>query len=245
MSFSDKHKAMLITVLLAGTLVMTAFSVHLKKQDDRIAESYYELTPETPEETQKRLIEELASKLPQTNSALNEDQEFKNMMKNFKAVNSNDFERTMESLDQYESQVDDSDILTERSNVSSSNGNYAIKDIDKSSFKRINEKLAMHSQDASKKGVNANSTLTYSLKGRKLLAYNTPRYLCEVSGKMVINITVDGQGAVTDAYVNTTSNSTNECLIEHALEYAKAVTFDTSGNPSQLGSITFYFKGKD
>ncbi|WP_353779170.1 hypothetical protein [Winogradskyella sp. 3972H.M.0a.05] len=245
MNLSDSHKALLITVLLTGTMVMAMFAVHIKKQDERIAESFYELTPETEEEKEKRLLEELASKLPQTNSALNEDQEFKDLMKNFKSMNSNDFEKTMKSIEEEQLQNEDQDVLTENSRVSSSQGNYAIKDIDKSSFKKINDKLAMHTRDASKKGVNANSTLTYSLKGRTLLEYNTPRYLCEISGKMVINITVNAQGAVTDAYVNTTSTSTNECLIEHALEYAKAVTFDTSSNTSQLGSITFYFKGKN
>jgi TonB family protein len=88
------------------------------------------------------------------------------------------------------------------------------------------------------------STLTYSLKGRTLLDYDTPRYLCEYSGKIVVNITVNGQGRVTNAYINSSSTSTNECLIDAALNYVKIVEFDDSATPSQLGSITFQFKGK-
>jgi hypothetical protein len=47
-----------------------------------------------------------------------------------------------------------------------------------------------------------------------------------------------------DAYLNNSSTSTNECLIDAALNYAKIVQFDPSATPSQLGSITFQFKGK-
>jgi hypothetical protein len=227
-------------------MVMAMFAIHLKQQDDRVAESFYELVPETKEEEEKRLLEELASKLPQTNSAFDEDQEFKDLMKNFKSMNSNDFEKTMKSIEEEQAMEDDSDVLTQNPRTTSpSNGNYALNDIDKSSYNKIKDKLAMHTQDASKKGVNANSSVTYSLSGRKIQDHDTPRYLCEVSGKMVINITVNGEGIVTDAYVNTSSTSNNECLIDHALEYAKLVTFDSSSRASQLGSITFYFKGKN
>lgn len=225
---------------------MAMFAFHLRQQDDRVAESFYELVPETEEEEEKRLLEELASKLPQTNSAFNEDQEFKDLMKNFKSVNSNDFEKTMKSIEDEQALEDDSDVLTQNSKIANaSNGNYALNDVDKSSYQKIKDKLAMHTQDASQKGVNANSSVTYSLSGRQIQDHDTPRYLCEISGKMVINITVNSEGVVTDAYVNTSSTSSNECLIEHALEYAKAVTFDSSSRTSQLGSITFYFKGKN
>ena len=73
----------------------------------------------------------------------------------------------------------------------------------------------------------------------------TPVYLCEFGGKVVINITVDRNGNVIDAYVNSSSISSNGCLIDSALEYAKASSFNSDNNkPSQLGTITFYFKGK-
>lgn len=72
-----------------------------------------------------------------------------------------------------------------------------------------------------------------------------PIYLCEDGGKIVINITVNELGKVIDTYVNTSSTSTNECLIESALEYAKQAKFNASpGKKSQLGSITFNFVSK-
>lgn len=245
MNFIEKHKALIITVLLTGTMIFAMFSVHLTRNNTFISESFYELEPETDEEKEQRLLEELASKLPQTNSALNEDEEFKEMMKNFKSINSNDFEKTTKALEDAKSEKENQDVLTENTTSRSAQGNYAIKEQEKSSFDAVKRRLAMHTQEASKKSSNANSTMTYSLKGRSIQDYDTPRYLCEVSGKMVINITVNSSGKVTDAYVNSTSTSSNECLIDHALDYAKMVSFDNSEKASQIGSITFYFKGKN
>ena len=72
-----------------------------------------------------------------------------------------------------------------------------------------------------------------------------PIYLCEAGGKIVINITVDDKGDVIDTYLNSSSTSSNECLIESALEYAQKATFNADpSKKTQLGSITFNFIGK-
>ncbi|NNL82440.1 MAG: hypothetical protein HKP28_03560, partial [Winogradskyella sp.] len=88
------------------------------------------------------------------------------------------------------------------------------------------------------------STLSYSLVGRTLLRFKTPRYLCEQGGKIVVTIAVNSSGNVTDAYINGASTSKNQCLTNQAINYAKTVQFDNSNTAEQLGSITFYFKGK-
>jgi len=87
--------------------------------------------------------------------------------------------------------------------------------------------------------------MSYSLVDRTDIYLPTPIYLCEYGGKIVVNITVNANGDVTDAYTNTSSTSTNECLIESAIEYAKEAKFNASPNKkSQIGSITFNFIGK-
>jgi hypothetical protein len=86
--------------------------------------------------------------------------------------------------------------------------------------------------------------MTYSLKDRQIISYKTPRYLCEESGIIVVNITVNAQGMVTDTYINSTSTSKNQCLIDHALEYAANTIFNAANKGSQIGSITYAFKGK-
>ena len=93
--------------------------------------------------------------------------------------------------------------------------------------------------------VNSKSTISFSLVNRKKVYIPIPVYLCEMGGKIVVNITVNAKGKVTDAYLNSSSSTSNECLTEHALEYAKNSQFSADATKkSQIGSITFYFIGK-
>ncbi|WP_335973471.1 energy transducer TonB [Gaetbulibacter jejuensis] len=246
MEWIERHKAALITVLLAGIILFAMFSFHITKQQEFIAESFYEIEPPTKEELKElEALKALEKGLKTTNQAYNEDEEFKEMMKNFKSMNANDFDRTTKALEEEASQ-ELNDVVTSSSSYNSSSG-YSVNKDELNRYKKANDVLAMRSPEKREKNQkgNAISTLTYSLKGRELLDYNTPRYLCEDSGKIVINITVNADGLVTDAYINSSSTTQNECLTEHALEYAKSATFDASTNNSQIGSITFFFKGKN
>lgn len=212
-----------------------------------MAESYFEIEPPTEEELkQMEELKAMEEALKTTNKAFNEDEEFKEMMKNFKSMKFNETEQTTKTSEDEASPKPNDDVVTSSSDYNSSSG-YSVNKEELERFKKANDILAMRSAEKRDKNTKANtlSTLTYSLKGRELLSYNTPRYLCEDSGKMVVNITVNNFGDVIDAYVNNASTSTNECLIEHALEYAKSVKFDNASNQEQLGSITFYFKGKN
>lgn len=244
MNFIDQHKAFIITFLIAGIVVFGLFSIQLKQQGKLITESFYLLEPEpeiTEEELQK--FEDLTG--PTTNKAFNEDQEYKDMMRNFKTVSTNDFERTTKALEE----AKESDVVEETSlNKSVVNSNtYALKSEETKSYKKLQDELnkRLENKKQADAHAKAKSTLTYSLKGRTLTYYKTPRYLCEYGGKIVVNIKVNGSGDVYDAYVNGSSNSNNQCLINHALDYAKSVQFNTSERTDQIGTITFLFKGKN
>ena len=66
------------------------------------------------------------------------------------------------------------------------------------------------------------------------------------SGIIIITIRVNELGKVIETSVNGASNSKNECLIDHALEYAKNARFsEDSSKNSQLGAISFNFIGKN
>ncbi|WP_147376094.1 TonB family protein [Ichthyenterobacterium magnum] len=244
MNFIKQHKALILTILITGIIVFGMFSFHITKQNKLIAESYYEIEPQTVEELKKlEELKALEESLSKTNQAFNEDKAFKDMMKNFKSVNANDFEKTTKALEE-KAEQDVEDVVTSSPSYNNSK-DYAINNDERSSFKKANDILALRSSEKRKESTNANSTLTYSLKDRDIINYDTPRYLCEESGKIVVNITVNASGEVTNSYINTSSTTNNECLTEHALEYAKAVLFNSASNASQLGSITFYFKGKN
>lgn len=243
MKFIEQYKAGIITFLISGIVVLGMFSFQLKQNSKLITENFYEIEPE-PEITKEdqELFDALDGK--STNKAFNEDQEYKEMMRNFKTMSANDFERTTKALEEARS----SDITEETSiskSYASSNA-YAINSEETESYKKLQEELnkRLENKKLADEHAKSKSTLTYSLTGRIMQDYNIPRYLCETGGKIVVNITVNEKGIVTDASINGSSNSSNQCLINRALEYAKEALFDTSSKTKQIGTITFMFKGK-
>lgn len=249
MKLIEQYKAAIITFLITGTVVLAMFSIQLKQQGDLITESYYELEPE-PELPEEKLTEQELENFedpnaPSTNKAFNEDQEYKDMMRNFKTVSTNDFERTTKALEEAKA----NEVLEENSvNKSYANSNaYALNSDETESYKKLQEELnkRLENKKTADEHAKSKSTLTYSLIGRVMQAYDIPRYLCEKGGRIVVNIEVNGKGKVTDASINGSSSSRNQCLIERALEYAKDVRFDSSSKTKQIGTITFQFRGKN
>ncbi|MDX1317983.1 MAG: hypothetical protein R3262_10535, partial [Xanthomarina gelatinilytica] len=90
MNLSNKHKALLITLLVSGTIVLSLFSFHIKKQNELMAESYYLLepeTPKTPEELEAEKLTEALEKQPsETNKAYNETQEYKKFAEAYQPI---------------------------------------------------------------------------------------------------------------------------------------------------------------
>ncbi|NRR90003.1 hypothetical protein HSX10_00320 [Winogradskyella undariae] len=198
--------------------------------------------PETTKEDLQKIEEQNSES---TNKAFNEDQEYKEMMRNFKSVSTNDFERTTKAM---EAAKASKEVLVE-TNYSKSYENgkdYALNSEETESYKKLQKELKqrLDNKRAADEHAKTKGTLTYSLKGRVLSHYKIPRYLCEVGGKIVVNIKVNEVGNVFDAKVNGSSNSNNKCLVEHAIAYAESVQFNASDRNEQLGTITFLFKGK-
>ena len=239
MPFSSKHKAMLITFLISGTVVLALFNLHIKKQNIQISESYYEIEPEK-ELTEKELqalekqAQEQASKA-ETNKAFNETRK------------SNRFAQAYKTIEPPKDYVkpdlsNNNEALLPMEDGKKQEETSKINEDKLDSFSKVNAVLKQQREE----GNNAKSTMSYSLVNRKHRYLPTPIYLCEESGKIVVNITVNALGKVVDAYFNKSSSSLNECLIEHALEYAKKARFNADATKdSQIGSITFYFRGKN
>lgn len=240
MNFNNQQKALLLTFLIAGTIVLSVFNLSLQKQNKLSSESYYEIEPEKElnEEEIKVLeaLEQLNNSKAETNKAFNETAKEKSFTEAYKPIAPpEDYVRPEFNENQDFSQ--------------SSSSNNDISDLNHeeiSSFSKVNDLLKNQTKkkDAPESS-NRKSTIRYSLVDRTDEYLPIPIYLCEAGGKIVVNITVDSKGNVIDTYVNTSSTSTNECLIESAIEYAKEAKFNASPNKkSQLGSITFNFVGK-
>ena len=237
MNLTDQHKALLITLLISGTVLLTVFNIGLKRQNELTAESYYELESEkelTKEDVKTlEALEKLNKTKAETNSAFNETQKSKHFAQAY---------TTVAPPEDY--------IPQSQSNEESADASYIKKyeaidsKLDKdqlSSFNKVNDLLKKQKDEAN----NSKSTISFSLSNREKIYIPIPVYLCEVDGKVVVNIKVNSSGNVTDAYLNRSSNSSNDCLIKHALEYAKKSRFSSDGSKaSQIGSITFNFVGK-
>ncbi|SEP93346.1 hypothetical protein SAMN05421824_0733 [Hyunsoonleella jejuensis] len=239
MSLTNQHKALLITLLITGTVVLSVFNLSLKKQNEKTAESYYEIEPE-PELTEEEIkileaLENMNNAKAETNKAFNETKNNKHFAEAYKPIAPpEDYEPKSSNLD------NSSAIESYKSKYKESNP-AKLKNEDLSSFSKVNELLKKQKGE----GANTKSTVSYSLKNRDDIYLPIPVYLCETSGKIVVNITVNADGDVIDAYTNTSSTSSNECLIEHALQYARDSRFSkNSAKPTQIGSITFNFIGK-
>lgn len=261
MEFIEKYKALIITTLISGTLVLAMFALGIKQHTERVAESFYELPPPpTPEE--QKMLEELAMNDPnisETNKAYNSANDFKEVMDNFKSLNTNDFDKNAK-----QTETEDTEVPEEVTDVANkpATEDYSVNENELSSYSKIKDVIAMRSsekrQSAKSNGnnstnnlknnsaLNTNSSVSYSLVNRKDMHLPPPVYLCEESGKVVINITVSATGEVVDAYVNSSSTSKNVCLIESALQYANDARFSPDASKAkQIGSITYYFKGKN
>jgi len=247
MSNPNTYKALIFTTLLSTVVVYLGFTIHIKKKSELVAETFYELEAENIEDVEQEELEDILKSLdnllsttPATNQAFNETRDYENQELDDKA-----FEEQMDAIKNRTTIEDIKSAVQEKSTLTASRS--TSDDDNSSAFNTINDIVNKRSENQKETSsfVNKNSSISYSLVDRTHTFLPTPVYLCEYGGKVVINITVDFKGNVTDAYVNGSSASTNGCLIDSALEYAKAAKFNRDATKaSQIGSITFYFKGK-
>ncbi|GAA0872510.1 hypothetical protein GCM10009117_16570 [Gangjinia marincola] len=228
MMFLDRHKALIITFLVFGILLLTMANLHLARKNRKPLEKITVLNiplPPPPEEEPEELQKEKPyQKQLKTHQAFNEDlaeteEEFENRLEEI--LNKN-------ALDQAAEKKND--------------GREAIPE------EKKEEKKASRGNDTEKKlntkrSNSRGTSITFSLVGRKKVKIPNPIYTCDASGKVVINIEVNQYGDVVEADYNRSASSTrNQCLIDQAIEYALRATFSTGKRNSQQGSISYTFR---
>lgn len=255
MTLISKHKALIITSLIAGIIVLLLFNLHLSQNMAFTTESYYELEPEELIKEELKTKDILTSSSKQTNLAFNENTQLKDLDDNY-------MDKIKEHYNKYSKSTQTQEITPqEPENDRNTDSDQNSDDEALSTYNRINnllsskakkQKSTLSNGDNSSeeinitKGSNRNSTMSYSLVGRTHEFLPTPIYLCEKNGIIIINITVNSLGKVIDTSLNGSSTSSNECLIDHALEYAKNARFSMDASKkSQIGTISFNFIGKN
>jgi len=234
MNFNYSYKAFLIATLLVGNLILLMYSVKLSKTEE-IQEEEYEIEYTTedlfPEEKLATISSENVK--VETHKAFNEAEKF---ISEIEKENEELSESTQDKIDEMNAAIEG--INTKP--ISSKNSNKTIpnkKEIKKTSFKK---------ESGDEESNNPNSTNSYRLVNRKALHFPNPVYTCEGFGKVVLHIEVNNLGKVLKATLNKNSTTTtNECLIESAIHYAKKARFTSAANkPLQMGSITYIFPGQ-
>lgn len=94
---------------------------------------------------------------------------------------------------------------------------------------------------------NKNTLVKYALTDRTLRGdLPNPIFTCEEEGKVVVRINVNEEGKVIAATVDPQlSTTTNGCLIDNALAYARQARFNVFlERKEQKGTITYFFQPK-
>lgn len=227
MTLTNAHKALLITFFLSATVVVLTYSFHLKRANELVAETYFEMLPENEFIEEKEDLDDILKSFDKltTNQAFNENRALDDMQ-------DEEFESTLEKIRSRNNSSENSakqESIEKKSDPSGNNTD---------AFNEINQIIKKRSgNDGNRLG-----TSSYSLVDRELIYLPTPVYLCENGGKIVINIKVNAVGEVSEANYNGASTTDNGCMVDHAIEYALQGKFDTNhAKPSQLGTVTFYF----
>lgn len=241
MKFNNSHKALAISLLIATSVVLSFFNYSIVKQNEVVAEMLIDISP--PDLFNKETEEELEKKnnSEKTNKGYNETTKHKHFAQAFTPI------KPPEDYENPRIRAIPKNALNLKE-VVKNEGNYTIKNEELTTFKSVNsvikKQLSSRQKTNTEASANKNSTVTYSLVERTDTALPVPIYLCEANGKIVVNIIVNNNGTVISTSINSASTSTNNCLLKHALDYAKKAHFNTSTKSTQIGTITFNFEGK-
>ncbi|HSI71405.1 MAG TPA: hypothetical protein VK941_14305 [Gillisia sp.] len=238
MDFFDRHKALIITFLIFGILLLGLYNFNLSNSNQKAREflvdlDNYRLEEQVDQEPEPEEVEQQQETRPsmQTHRAFNEEQE---------ARNENFDQQLNEILDRNSADQEE----TSDNEAESSSGDYNIANTPRERPQQRSDGDNTSNETSTQSGGIDNSSISFSLVGRSAVHIPNPIYTCDRAGKVVVNINVDAQGRVISTSLNKgSSTSTNLCLTENALEYAAGAVFSRlPGRNSQPGTITYYFQ---
>ncbi|AVR45035.1 hypothetical protein C7S20_06980 [Christiangramia fulva] len=235
MDFFDRHKALIITSLLFAVLFLALYNLNLSNKNRKTSEMLVSLDQlkmeEKEEEAPKEEVKPSQQSKIQTNQAFNENKEDREA----------DFQKRLDEIFQ-KNTAEQKELENEKSGTSE--GDFSIRKKNAEKKQNASEGDKSGEQKGQQSAAYDYSSISFSLKGRNAIKIPNPVYTCDTAGKIVVNISVDENGYVTDLSINKNgSTSSNECLIERALEYAAGARFTKlAGQHAQPGTITYYFR---
>lgn len=239
MQLNRRQLSLIITAFSLSIVLLLLYTVHLgaKPQQEYVIEmSLADDDLEKLLEEEERLKEELAKSDPiKSHMAFNETAK--------PSVGNPEPLKTLEEL------------MEEKATAPENDGMPGLdSDFDDSlrelARKREEIKQKLGEKDAQKKEFTnylskRRTSVSYSLLGRNSYRLPPPIYTCIEGGRVVVNIKVDANGYVVMADFNSnSSNTSNGCLVDNALEYAYRARFNPSAENAQIGTITYIFQSK-
>lgn len=238
MDFFDKHKALIITLLIFGILFLGLYNFNLSNSNEKAREFLVDLETLRTEEQQvekepepEEQPEQRTNRSVQTHRAFNENEE----------ARQSNFDQQLNEIFEKNSAAREEAAESESSNLA---GNYTLPSARREQPRQRSDGNNTSTQTSAQSGGIDNSSITFSLKGRSAYEIPNPIYTCDRGGKVVVNITVNEQGRVVSTSINKgSSTSSNACLTEKAMEYASRAVFSPlQGRDSQPGTITYLFQ---
>lgn len=229
----EKHQNAILGTLIVHILIFVWLNIqnvsfYIIQPKEKVLATLDFTTPENnliPKKSKENFTD---NEIVVTNAASNYDQEKDMSASQKKAL----AEKVIEDVKEFEKKQfndfgKDNPVID-----NSSHENEKIKD--NSISKTVNKSLKKTS----------NATAKYFCENRNMILQKIPSYLCNQTGTVRLTIKVNPKGEVTDCKVDNSETSTsNQCLIENAINYAKNWKFnqDFSSTQRQEGWIEFIY----
>ena len=232
MSFNYSYKAFVITILLLGSIYLLFYFVKLSSNHIVPKEEF-----EIEYAIEELILEEDIGEVTKGKIKIETHQVYSKAEEFIKESEANRKENS-EAIEDKLFEINDA--------ISDSKSKRIAISLEKKIVKK-KDANATNLESALATTNNSKSTNSYHLINRKVIEFPNPVYICESFGKVVLQIEVNANGYVIMTSVNkNTSTTTNLCLIESAIDYAKKARFTKDKNkPSQMGSITYVFPGQE
>tara|TARA_R110002020_G_scaffold247833_1_gene461862 strand:- start:210 stop:935 length:726 start_codon:yes stop_codon:yes gene_type:complete len=241
MYISPEDKAMVITFSGASLLVLIFFFITIKPFDEKQEEEFFDIPIVELPEPEPEELQEIAQ-LPDNQKITHQAFNSKRLQREANRFFSQEDEVREALENEAASESEESDEISDEVYTDYKARLALLKaqaKKEQSSGEDKTEKVAKVNTTTSRR-----STVSYILNDRNALKIPNPVYTCDATGKVVINIVVNDQGAVTKTSYNKGSSTTaNGCLVDQAMLYAERAFFNRGNRDSQLGSITFEFQG--
>ncbi|MBX7051552.1 MAG: TonB family protein [Flavobacteriales bacterium] len=101
-------------------------------------------------------------------------------------------------------------------------------------------------EKANNSSYNGRVTASYNMAGRDALDNPVPTYRCKTQGKVIVLVTINNLGQVTEAKIDESKSSLDECLRSESEKYAMKWKFNykADAQKKQDGTITFTFSAQ-